>query len=200
MRLRVVAIAFASTLLPAVAFSPDAPTLGPRGAEAAVSVLMSLDELVAASTYAVVATAHERRSVWEEVGGSRRIVTYTRLAVERSVLGSAGSELWVRTLGGVVGKIGQTVSGEAQIAPGSRSLLFLANVEGILVVTGLAQGHFRVVAEDGGPPRLRPSPEAGVLLPRRGPAISAREVLVGATLDDAVKAIERARRAQDARK
>ena len=32
-------------------------------------------------------------------------MTYTRLAVERTVAGPAEKEIWVRTLGGVVGKM-----------------------------------------------------------------------------------------------
>jgi hypothetical protein len=183
---------------------------GPREAMAAVSIQLSLEELTTSTSYVVVATALEQRSQWEELGGSRRIVTYTRLSVERTVAGEPGRELWVRTLGGVVDKIGQQVSGDARLTPGSRSLLFLKKVDTAVVVAGMAQGHYPVV-EDEEPSvgagarralvrRLAPSPDAGALLPRRGPAISAREQLVGATLDDAVAAVTRAWRATHAQK
>lgn len=164
-----------------------------RSAEAAVSLLLSLDELVAASRLVVVATPRERRSVWEEVGGSRRIVTYTRLEVERSVVGEEAREVWVRTLGGAIGRVGQQVSGEASPRVGEKGFFFLADAGAALVVAGMAQGHFRVLADAEGRERLRPSPDAGTLLPRRGPAISAREFLLGRSPSDAAEQVLRAR-------
>ncbi len=75
-------------------------------------------------------------------------------------------------------------------------MLFLAKVNAGLVVTGMAQGHYPVVEGEvtGKPaaPRLAGSPDAGMLLPRRGPTISARERLVGLPLDEAVAAVQRA--------
>jgi hypothetical protein len=174
-------------------------TAGPREAHAAVALLVSMDELVGASTYVVVAQAGERTSVWEDLPGGRRIVTYTRFKVERAVVGSPGSEVMVRTLGGVVGTVGQAVSGEAKIASGERSLLFLAKSGGALVVTGLAQGHFPIAVDAKGNERLKASPDAGTLLPRPGPVIAAREELVGALVEDAARAVDRAKRARQAR-
>jgi len=176
---------------------------GARGvpeAQAAVSVLLSLDELVGASAHVVVATAGDSRSVWEDLPGGRRIVTYTRFQAERSVGGASPGEAFeVRTLGGVVGSVGQAVAGDAKIAKGERALLFLARADRAFVVAGLAQGHFPLRADDKGTVRLAPSPNAGTLLPRPGPVISAREELVGVSLDDAAQRIERARKARDAR-
>jgi hypothetical protein len=199
MKYRALSLALLVAAPIAVGVSPRAPLEGPRSAEASVAVLISLEDLTAASTYVVVATAGEQRSLWEETPSGRRIVTYTRLAVDRSVAGPAEKELWVRTLGGVVDKIGQSVSGEAQLTSGSRALLFLARVDAGLVVTAMAQGHYPVVEGEGEAsgkataPRLAGSPDAGMLLPRRGPTISARERLVGLTLDEAVSAVQRAR-------
>ena len=165
-----------------------------------MSVLLSLDELVATSKYVVVGTAMERYSVWEDLAGGRRIVTYTRMKVENAVVGAAGGEVMVRTLGGVVGRIGQQVSGEASISLGSTSMLFLADADGALVVSGMAQGHYPIVSDSKGPSRLASSPDAGALLPRRGPMISARERLLGTPLDSAVDAVKRTRRVLDGKK
>lgn len=196
MKYRALSLALLVAAPLAVGVSPRAPLEGPRSAEAAVAVLISLEDLTAASAYVVVATAGEQRSLWEETPTGRRIVTYTRLAVDRSVAGPAEKELWVRTLGGVVDNIGQSVSGEAQLTPGSRAMIFLAKVNVGLVVTAMAQGHYPVVEGEvtGKPtsPRLAGSPDAGMLLPRRGPTISARERLVGLSLDEAVTAVQRA--------
>jgi hypothetical protein len=180
----------------------DAPqSLAPRTAQAAVSMRLTLPELVAASKYVVVATPAERHSVWEDLAGGRRIVTYTRLVIDRSVVGAPGGEVWVRTLGGEVGSIGQAVAGEAHLRTGERSLDFLAEVPGTFVVTGLGQGHFPIANDESGTPKLRAATSRPGLITRRGPSIGADEVLVGTALDDATVTIQRAHRAiQDAQK
>ena len=169
-------------------------------AAATVSSLVSIDELVAASTYVVIATAGERYGVWEDLPSGKRIVTYTKLSVERSLTGAPTPEIWVRTLGGVVGKIGQSVAGEAQLLTGSRAMVFLAQANGVVVVTGMAQGHYPVVADDKGVARLASSPDPGMLVPRRGPTVSAHEQLVGGTLDEGAALVVRTRKARDANK
>lgn len=202
MNLRALALSLAVALPAGIAFSPDTPLEGPRPAAASVSVLVSLDNLVQRSTFVVVATAGDKTSVWEDSPTGQHIVTYTKLSIERAVVGSPGAEIWVRTLGGVVNSIGQTVSGEAQLVKGSRSLLFLRKVDAAVVVTAMAQGHFPVLPAEakGAPVRLAPSPDAGTLLPRRGPSISARERLVGVTLDEALAAVKQVSRGADEKK
>jgi hypothetical protein len=197
MRARAALLALTVCLPAAIIASPRNPCLGPSPAEAAVSMAITLDELLSESTCVVVATSSERQSLWEDTEAGRRIVTYTRLDVDRSVVGQPGSSVWVRTLGGTVGNIGQYVSGEAQLLPGTRSLLFLRKSGTAVVVTAMAQGHFPVLAKEGEPPRLLASPDAGAILARRGPSIAAREVLVGATLEQALGTIEEARRARE---
>jgi hypothetical protein len=166
-------------------------------ADASTSRMVTLDELLDRSTYVVIATPGERRSLWEDLPSGKRIVTYTRVAIERPVDGAPGTELWVRTLGGAVDKLGQAVPGEAQLAPGARAMMFLVNVGGVVVVTGMAQGHFPIVADDKGVQRLVSSPDTGMLLPRNGPSISAREQLVGAALEDAVALVKQMRKARN---
>lgn len=169
----------------------DLSRLGPRSAHATTSVLLSLDELVLGSERVAVVRALERRSAWEVVAGSKRIVTYTRLAIDEHLDARASErELWVRTLGGRVGDLGQHVAGEAQLELGKRALVFVARGEGAWVVAGMAQGHFPLVELEGEKPRLAPSPDAGRLLQRRGPSLSAREQLVGKPLGDAVATIQ----------
>jgi hypothetical protein len=199
MRVRASVLAAALLVPAALIVSPNAGSVGPGAAEAAVSMVVSLNELVSTSTHVVVAKAAERQSMWEDTPSGRRIVTYTRLDVERTAVGDAGSSVWVRTLGGAVGSTGQWVSGEAVIAPGSRSLLFLTKSGGTFSVAAMAQGHYPIVA-DGAVTRLAGSPDAGTLLLRKGPNIAAREVLVGVTLDKALQLIGEARRAQKERK
>jgi len=155
---------FAATSL----VGPRPPWRGPPDASAAVSIQLSVDELVRASKWVVVATAADRYSTWEELGGARRIVTYTRLVVDEPVVGQPGGEV------------------------------FLSDADGTPFVTGQAQGHFPLLLPDHKIPTLSMSPDAGTLLPRRGPAISAHHVLVGTPLDRAIGIILKAQRARDA--
>jgi hypothetical protein len=93
----------------------------------------------------VVVTPIESRSVWE----SGRIYTYTRVSVDRVVAGElVGNDAWVRTMGGVVGNIGQIVEGEAVLAPGQSLLFVHAGPIGALEVTARGQGQFPIVTGD----------------------------------------------------
>ncbi|MEZ4298562.1 MAG: hypothetical protein R3B70_26660 [Polyangiaceae bacterium] len=197
MRARAFLVASLLAVPPLLALSPSEPLRGVTEAEASVSVLLSLDELVAHSQAVVVGTASERKSQWEELAGGKRIVTYTKIKVDKTISGSAGTEVWVRTLGGTVGDIGQAVSGEAQIATGSKSVLFLTKRGDVTMVTGMAQGHYPVANDDKGVARLKASPDAGTQLRTPGPTIAARDMLVGQTLETAVTAIAKARKALD---
>ncbi len=170
---------------------PDgAPSLGAE-ARATTSILMTLDELCKASEQIAIVEPLERRSQWEQLGGSKRIVTYTRLSVVEPVAGKPRDEVWVRTLGGTVDKIGQSVAGEATFTIGERSVVFLADMDGVPVVTGLAQGHFPIALKDD-VLVLRSSPDPGNLLPRKSGKGSAREALVGTALDPALDRIRKA--------
>jgi hypothetical protein len=196
--MRKAAVLVASILLfpAALVLAPTAPLSGVATAEASVSILLSLDEILAPSTFVIAGTASDKKCQWEEIGGGRRIVTYTKITVDTAIVGAPGASVWVRTLGGAVGDIGQSVSGEAQIATGSKSILFLQKSGDAVVVTGMAQGHFPLVADEKGTSRLSPSPDAGVLLTAPGPTISARSTLLGKALDAATSVIREARRAK----
>ncbi|NUP12258.1 MAG: hypothetical protein HOW73_39935 [Polyangiaceae bacterium] len=167
--------------------APDGGVQVGRDAHATVSVLMTLDELVTSSGRAIVAQPVERYSKWEELGGAKRIVTYTRLVVEETVFGAAKDEkpadIWVRTLGGKVDGIGQHVAGEASFTLGETSLIFLGKAGDANVVIGMAQGHFPLLTA-GEDRVLTSSPDTGTLIPRKKtePPKSARDELLGETL------------------
>jgi hypothetical protein len=189
--------------LPLVALASAAAAVvlvAPR-LEAAMAREVSLRHLVTVADAVVEGTPEENTSVWEEIPGvGRRIVTYTRVSVGQVVYGPAApKDVWVRTLGGVVGDIGQRVEGEAVLVPGERSVLFLkATAEGTHHVVEMAQGHYLVRLE-GGAARLRPSPHHGALVKGRGEAKDvarpARDVLTGKPVVDAISAIRVERKA-----
>lgn len=174
--------------------SPLISPLVATDAPASVSIAATFDGLLHDSTTAAVVTAAESRPVWED----GRIYTYTHVRVTRPVAGelAAGAEAWVRTMGGVVGKVGQIVEGEAAFAPGETSLLFLRpGPVGAYVVTSRGQGQFPVTADDPQqPPRIVRSHSVGMLIAPRvaspgAPPRLAADVFHGRPVDDVAQEI-----------
>lgn len=175
-------------------FDVACPAVYQNEAEATVSVTFTLDELVDLSKTVAVVEPVERSSRWEKVGDSKRIVTYTKLVVHDHVTGAKEGDVWVRTLGGKVGKVGQHVSGEAAFTLGERALVFLSKAGDATVITGMAQGHYPLEEKDGAV-RLKSSPDTGKLVDKRGPRESARERLIGKKLAEATASIKDAAKA-----
>ncbi len=143
-----------------------AAMLLPTNASASVSVAVSFDSLVKESDAVVVVTAGDQKSVWED----GRIYTYTRMHVDEGVAGSlgAGADGWVRTMGGVVGEIGQTVDGEPVFVKDKPSLLFLRTFKdgGVFEVAARAQGQYPIRLNDATKKRiLLRSTAVGMILP-----------------------------------
>ena len=113
----------------------------PTDAHASVSIAILFDELVERASAASVVTPTEQHSVWED----GRIYTYSHVHVDSTLAGAVPQDAWIRTLGGVVGKVGQSVDGEAVLTVGRPSLLFVQPVAaqpGTFEVTARAQGQF----------------------------------------------------------
>jgi hypothetical protein len=143
----------------------------PTDAHASVSIAVGYEALVKDADAVGVVTPVESKTVWEE----GRIVTYTRVKVEQGVAGDlgTGADGWVRTLGGVVGKIGQLVDGEPVFTANKSSLVFLRKFKssGTWEVSARAQGQYPIVVDDtdktkpAGPRRVMRSGATGMLLP-----------------------------------
>lgn len=148
-------------LLLGLASSAVASSLAPL-AWATSAQALSLSELVHRSRHTLLATPLEAEGRWESLAGSRRIVTYTKIAIEQSAdaRGAPAGEVWVRTLGGKVGHIAQLVHGEARLALGRSALLFVdRDPERVYRVTGMAQGHYPLELDRDGTRRLLKSPD-----------------------------------------
>lgn len=203
---------FSMRLAPALVFcvtlcsAPDFAHLpgSPRAAMASTFVELSVAELVSKSNLVVAGTPLDARSLWEDDQGGRgrRIVTYTHLRIDRVIDGQVTGELWVRTLGGEVGDVGQHVDGEAVLTTSKPALLFLrALADGTHAVVGMAQGHYPLdTPSDGTPIRLLPPRDVGRLVGKVTPTplaqgqLPARLVLSGQTLDAAAKLVWAERR------
>jgi len=163
-----------------------------RPAAATTAVALTLPELVGQSHRILLGTPESTSSRWEPIGGSRRIVSYTRVVVDEDLDGTGDGVCLVRTLGGVVGEQGQIVHGEAQLRDGGHALVFLRrSASGALVVTGRAQGHYPLRTDSRGVVRLRPSPVLPQLV---GEADGAVKRLVNRTLDEARSLVREATR------
>jgi hypothetical protein len=162
-----------------------------RAARATTARAVSLLDLVARSTRVVRGTPLENFARSEDVGDTRHIVTYTRVRVDDLIQGGPSEpELLVRTLGGRMGKLGELVFGEAELAMNEACLLFVqASPEGIDQVTAMAQGHYPIQADGSGTVRLRASRNMPHLLGAQDSAVArlagmqvdeARSLIVGA--------------------
>lgn len=171
-------------------------------AHASTSIALGVDDLARASDAVARVTPIASSSAWE----NGRIVTTTRARVDAVVAGSAPTEVSVRTLGGIVDGIGQSVEGEAVLDVGSPAILFLARVQddagARMRVVGRAQGRW-VVARDGARDVVRVR-ATGALVARRpdgpvAPSGALATSLDGAPLEQAVSAAASAWRSTHAR-
>jgi len=141
----------------------------------------------------LVVTAVAKRSSWQTIGGTRRIVTDTRVRVDELVSGMDPSttELVVRTLGGVVGNVGQVVEGSAELTLGEQSLTFVTQLDTALFgVTAMGQGHYPIMTEARGR-ILRPNRQLPALV---GGKPSAVETLRGRLLTESLALVRAERR------
>lgn len=178
---------FLLTLAAALALAPAAGAM--------LALEATVQQLVGESDLAVDATPQESYSEWEEIPKvGRRIVTYTRLRVADAAFGDVPSEVWVRTLGGQVGDVGQRVEGEAEFTAGSRALLFLRRApDGRFRVTQMSQGHFRVDGA-GAVAKLRATTRLSSLVKAKK-GLGARAALEGLGVSDALAALRHERQA-----
>jgi hypothetical protein len=185
------AIRLAMRLILCLALSISLPFV--TEARASVSVAISWESLLGSSVAAVCVTPAESQSIWEE----GRIVTYTRVHVDRPVAGSlpTSSDPWIRTLGGIVGNVGQRVEGEAVLSIGRPSLIFVRpGPGGTFRVTERSQGQYAIVSAGSGSTHILRASSAGAILkpmaaPTSAGARLASDVLGDRAVEDAVSEI-----------
>lgn len=125
-------------------------------AQATTARRASLTELVHGSDLVLLGTTEEQESFWD--GG--RIYTRSTVRVEEVWAGTApkGETVDVLTLGGVVGDLGQRVSGVAKLPVGGRVVLFLqSDKRGRYRTLGMSQGVTHVVDDGTSDPRIERS-------------------------------------------
>lgn len=123
-------------------------------AHATIMVLASLEELVRESDLVAVGVPHNQESYWE---GTRIFTRYTfdihEIWAGRVTPKSTSIE--IITYGGVVGDIGQLVSGAATLTPGKPMVLCLkrGKKQGFRVLE-MAQGAFHIESNTAADPKI----------------------------------------------
>jgi hypothetical protein len=166
-----------------------AASLWSRPGEATLVRGLTLEVLARGSDRIIVGTAVEASSRWVNIGSQRRIVTDTRVRVDRTISGSAGSDILVRTHGGRIGSFGQLVHGEPELVLSAPCVLFLRWLDGVHYVLGTAQGHYPLLAGTQRSQYLKASPRLPQLL---HPEQSAVRSLAGRELGQALQLVRKA--------
>jgi len=161
--------------------APAAALLVPSDAQASVSIAVGFDALVKDADSVGVVVPQEAKTLWED----GRIYTYTRVKIDQGVAGElgTGAEGWVRTMGGVVGKIGQMVDGEPVLTTNKPALLFLRKLKtgNGWEVSARAQGQYPILINDTTKARkVIRAASVGVLFPPSPPRVNTE---VAAVLD-----------------
>jgi hypothetical protein len=138
-------------------------------AGASVSIAVLFEELLEHASAVAVVTPVEQHAVWQ----NGRIYSYTRVHVDMTIAGSLPNDPWIRTMGGVVGNIGQIVEGEAVLTAGRPALIFLSppldpearSMTDIFEVTARAQGAFPLARDENEARRVIRASSIGALMP-----------------------------------
>jgi hypothetical protein len=135
-------------------------------------VRADLEELVRRSERVVRAKVVKVEPHWS--GDRTHIVTDVTLEVAEDLKGQGAHQVIVRQPGGVVGDVGQQVSGLASWTRGEEVVVCLERHGPLFRVAGMAQGKYRVVRDASGA-RARPDPlgDTTVLDAHSGQEISA---------------------------
>lgn len=147
------------TSLLAVAFAAWAPS-----ALATTLLAQDLESLSRRADAVVQGRVKRLQSRWN--GDRTRIFTEVELEVSEALKGAPGKTVTLIQPGGVVGEIGQRVSGLASFEPGEEVVVFLEKrSEASYHVAGMAQGKLRVErSSDGRAAFAVPEPAMEALL------------------------------------
>jgi hypothetical protein len=167
--------------------------IGLAGVAAATAMISAdVDELTRRSDAVVRGTVQRAESRWSADG--RRILTDVEISVAEALKGSPGKRVIVQQPGGVVGDIGQKVSGQASFQVGEEVVVFLGrHGDQRYQVTGMAQGKFRVERSSDGTAAFavpEPMSEALLLDPATGQEVQSTHRAV--PLDDLRERIRKA--------
>jgi len=106
----------------------------------------SFDELVTRADSVVRSEVLSVRCEARGTGSLHHIVTLVRVRIERTLVGTAASEVELEFLGGKVGSEGMIVHGQPVFQKGDRDILFIhGNTASLCPIVGVQYGRFWIV-------------------------------------------------------
>jgi hypothetical protein len=145
--------------------------LTPITAQATISRAVKFDEKVADAASIVVGRIVSQESSWD--ANRQRILTYSKIAVEKTLKGSPAQEVTIVTPGGTVGDIAQDYVGVPRFHTGDDNVVFVRQTGAGPTVLYFDQGAYRVEKNSSGERIVTPLVSSAVLVDiQRGVAAS----------------------------
>jgi hypothetical protein len=140
-------------------------------AEATIARAVKFDEKVEQAAAIVVGRVVSQQSSWD--AGKQRILTYSKIRVEKTLKGLPSQEITIVTPGGTVGDIAQDYVGVPRFNTGEEHVVFVRNTRIGPTVLFLDQGAYHVDQDDRGDRIVRPLESNAVLVDtQRGTAVA----------------------------
>ena len=136
--------------------------LTPITAQATISRAVNFDEKVERAASIVVGRIVSQESSWD--AGRQRILTRSRIAVEKTLKGSPAQEITIVTPGGTVGDIAQDYVGVPRFKTGDENVVFVRKTSAGPTVLYFDQGAYRVEKDSSGERIVTPLVSSAVLV------------------------------------
>ncbi|MDP9192179.1 MAG: hypothetical protein M3P06_10815 [Acidobacteriota bacterium] len=147
--------------------------LAPLTAEATISRAVQFDEKVERAASIIVGRIVSQESRWD--ANRQRILTYSKIAVEKTLKGSPARELTIVTPGGTVGDIAQDYVGVPRFHTGDENVVFVRETGAGPTVLFFDQGAYRVEKNNAGERMVVPLVSSAVLVDQKRGAAAAPE-------------------------
>ena len=136
--------------------------LAPLTAQATISRVVKFDEKVDRAASIVVGRVVSQESSWD--ASRQRILTYSKIAVEKTLKGSPAREITIVTPGGTVGDIAQDYVGVPRFHTGDENVVFVRETRAGPTVLFFDQCAYRVDKNSGGERIVTPLVSSAVLV------------------------------------
>jgi len=148
-----------------------AVALTPMTAHATVVRAVQFDEKVEHAAAIVLGKVVSQQSAWD--ADKQRILTYSKIQIERTFKGMPAREITIVTPGGTVGDVAQDFVGVPRFNPGDERVVFVRNTSAGPTVLFLDQGAYRVDRNTRGERVVQPIDSQAVMVDtQRGKAVT----------------------------
>jgi hypothetical protein len=159
----------------------------PMTAEGTIARAVEFDEKVGRAASIIVGRVVSQESSWD--AGRQRILTRSKIAVEKTLKGSHAQEITIVTPGGTVGDIAQEYVGVPRFQTGEENVVFVRQTGAGPTVLFFEQGAYRVEKNDAGERMVMPLVSSAVLVDeKRGVAAAPERPLSLSDFESSVSA------------